>query len=276
MDISNGIVFLEGKFLNIAKEIKMKNLDRFIMMVMVKKGTLTIKDNISSSNEIINEGDVGIYSSSRQDMVLEIKRSTETEVFILFIADFFLKRYLSGSMDEPIDFLYAKSQKEFSLKRVDIQPIDALTLYIINRLLNVFDQERMQSIRAEYRVIEFMIHRFKLLDIIDEAIIKEDLLLAQKLKTILLENFVSPLTIPVLAHLCATNETKLKKVFKKVYKTTIHTYVQKLRLEKANYLLKEETFTIGEIAKKVGYNHQGYFSKLFFNAYGINPKELIS
>ena len=275
VDISNGVVFLEGNFLNIAKEIKMKNLDRFIMMVMVKKGTLTIKDNISNYEEIINEGDVGIYSSSRQDMLLKIKKIGQTEVFILFIADFFLKRYLSGSSNEPIDFLYAKMQKELSLEKIDTQPIDALTLYIVDKLLDVFVKERMQSIRAEHKVVEFMIHRFSLLDIIDKEISEENLLLAKRAKVILLENFVSPPTIHLLAHLCATNESKLKKIFKQVYKTTIHTYVQKLRLEKANCLLKEKNSTIGEIAKEVGYRHQGYFSKLFFNTYGVHPKELI-
>ncbi|SFV90840.1 transcriptional regulator, AraC family [hydrothermal vent metagenome] len=47
------------------------------------------------------------------------------------------------------------------------------------------------------------------------------------------------------------------------------------RLEEANLLLKEEKLTIGEVAKRVGYSHQGHFSKLFFATYGVYPKELI-
>jgi AraC-like DNA-binding protein len=275
VDISNGVVFFEGKLFHQAKEIKIKNLDRLVMIVMVKEGIVTLQDYISAKKELLRQGDVGIYCSSRQDISLQINKTSKTDVFILFIADFFMKRYLSGSINEPIDFLYSKTQKEFSLEKIDIQPIDALTLYIVNRLLNVFEKERMQSIRAEHRVIEFMIHRFTILDILDEKISKEDLLLAKRAKVILLDNFVSPPTIRVLAHLCATNESKLKKIFKKVYKTTLHSYVQKLRLEKANYLLKEQIFTIGEIAKEVGYKHQGYFSKLFFDTYGVYPRELI-
>ena len=275
VDISNGVVFLEGVLFNKTKEIKIKNLDRLVMLVMIKEGNITINDKISNRKECLKQGDLGIYCSSRQDMLLTIEKSKKTDVFILFIADFFLKRYLSGSLDEPIDFLYAKTQQEFSLEKIDVQPIDALTLYIVEKLLDVSVNERMQSIRAEHQVVEFMIHRFKLLDIVDEKILEEDLVLAQRAKAILLENFVSPPTIHILAHLCATNESKLKKIFKQVYQITLHSYVQKLRLEKANYLLKEEPLTIGEIAKKVGYKHQGYFSKLFFKAYGVYPKELI-
>jgi AraC-like DNA-binding protein len=51
--------------------------------------------------------------------------------------------------------------------------------------------------------------------------------------------------------------------------------VQKLRLEEANLLMKEEQLTIGEIASRVGYRHRGHFSKLFFATYGVYPKELI-
>jgi len=275
VDISNGVVFLEGVLFNKTKEIKIKNLDRLVMLVMIKEGSVLLNDRISNRKECLKRGDLGIYCSSRQDMLLTIEKSKKTDVFILFIADFFLKRYLSSSLDEPIDFLYAKMQKECSLEKIDVQPIDALTLYIIEKLFDVSVNERMQSIRAEHRVVEFMIHRFKLLDIVDEKILEEDLVLAQRAKAILLENFVSPPTIQILAHLCATNESKLKKIFKQVYQITLHSYVQKLRLEKANYLLKEEPLTIGEIAKKVGYKHQGYFSKLFFKAYGVYPRELI-
>ena len=275
VDISNGVVFLEGVLFNKSKEIKIKNLDRLVMLVMIKEGGIILNDRISNHNECLKRGDLGIYCSSRQDMLITIEKSPKTDIFILFIADFFLKRYLSSSLDEPIDFLYAKMQKECSLEKIDVQPIDALTLYIIEKLFDVSINERMQSIRAEHRVIEFMIHRFKLLDIVDEKILEEDLRLAQRAKAILLENFISPPTIQVLAHLCATNESKLKKIFKHVYQITLHSYVQKLRLEKANYLLKEEPLTIGEIAKKVGYKHQGYFSKLFFKTYGVYPRELI-
>ena len=46
--------------------------------------------------------------------------------------------------------------------------------------------------------------------------------IAKKAKNILLQNFTKPPTINNLGHLCATNESKLKKVFKKVYKSTIY------------------------------------------------------
>jgi len=79
-----------------------------------------------------------------------------------------------------------------------------------------------------------------------------------------------------LAKRCGTNKTKINKVFQNIYKVTISNYIKKLRLEKANILLKEGTYSIGDVAKKVGYAHQGNFSKLFFEKYGLSPKEVLN
>lgn len=246
-----------------------------LMIALVRKGTLVVDDYIADKSHIVKEGQVTVYCSSRQDITIAMQNSKDTEIFILFIADFFLKRYLSSNKNEPIDFFYNKIQKDISFEEVDILPIDALSLYIVEKLLSVSDNDIMQSIRAEHRVIEFIIHRFSLLDILSEDVNEEELELASRAKAILLKDFIYPPRVKELAHLCASNESKLKKVFKKVYQTTIYSYVQKLRLDKANLLLREENMTIGEISKKVGYKHQGHFSKLFFSTYGVHAKELM-
>lgn len=275
VDISNGIVFLESKLVQYTQEVTLENLDRMLLFVMVKKGTLILYDRMSEKDMTVKDGEIALYVSSKQDMTLMIEKSKNSDIFILSIADFFLKRYLSAGENEIIDFLYHEIQKDVSLKIIDKQPIDALSLYIVEKILNVSVDERMQSIRAEHRVIEFMIHRFSLLDYFSEEINTEALELASKAKAILLQDFITPPTVQTLAHLCATNESTLKKVFKQVYHTTLHVYVQKLRLDEANLLLKEEDLTIGQIAKRVGYKHQGHFSKLFFATYGVYPKALM-
>jgi len=274
VDISNGLVFLESSLCHTSQQIELNNLDRMVMIVVVKQGLFSVYDHISEVSKSLKEGEIGIFCSSKQEMTLSIEKSKKSDIFILFIADFFLKRYLSGEEGEPIDFLYSKIQKEVSLEVINMQPIDALSLYSIEKILNVSDEEKMQSIRAEHRVKEFMIHRFSLLDILVEGIVPEEFELASRAKVILLQSFTDPPTVETLAHLCATNASKLKKVFKKVYKTTLYGYVQRLRLEEANMLLKEESLTIGEIAKKVGYKHQGHFTKLFVATYGVHPKTL--
>ena len=271
VDISNGIFFYDISLKNRTKTIKLKNIDRMVMIPVLKRGGLTIKNHLEDKRYSIEENSVAIYCSSRQDFSLDIRG----EVFILFIADFFLKRYLSFGANEPIDFLYEKIQNEMILEQINQQPTDALSLYIIEKILHTKEDTNMQSIRCMYRIMELITHRLSLLDMVDDEIDKHELELASRAKNQLLNSFANPPTIKILAHLCATNESKLKKVFKKVYKSTIYSYIQELRLKEANLLLREEQMSIGEIAKRVGYKHQGHFSTLFFETYGIYPKDLL-
>ncbi len=135
----------------------------------------------------------------------------------------------------------------------------------------------MNSIISEHKAIEYMIHRFSLLDLhIPKEHTLEEIEIADRAKKIILQNYSNPPSIKELAKLCGTNDFKLKKHFKKIYQTTIYTYVQKLRLEKANLLLRENLMSVSEIANEVGYKHQGHFSSIFYKAYGVYPKDLKS
>lgn len=276
VDISNGLVFFDIKAVqNKDIDISIKNLDRMIIISSSKKGNFNILDHILKQEFLNPEDKTNIFSSCKQDFTLRIKKNEESEIFILFIADFFLKRFLSFNKMEAIDFLYEKTQKDHSLEHIDSQTCDALSLYIINKIINTKQHTSMQSIRYEHNILEFLIHRLSLLDIYNKEVNIKDLHLAKKAKDILLKDFINPPTIVTLAHLCATNESKLKTVFKKVYKLTIYAYIQKLKLEKASFLLKQRVLNIGEIALSVGYKHQGNFSKLFFTSYGVYPKDLL-
>jgi len=101
VDISNGIFFYDITSKR-SQIIKLKNLDRMIMMLVVKRGEVSIENHQENIKHSLKENSITIYGSSRQDFSL----SVNGDVFILFIADFFLKQYLSFSANEPIDFLY--------------------------------------------------------------------------------------------------------------------------------------------------------------------------
>jgi AraC-like DNA-binding protein len=262
VDISNGVLFLES---DKAFEFKLKNLDRMLILTYLKNGKLTLINHITDKK--LQAKNSQIFASTRQDITIK----ADGDIFVLFIADFFLKRYLNSNQNNPIDYLYQKIQKEISLELVDSKSIDALSLYIIQKIT----QANTSSIKCEHNIIELIMHRFSLLDIIDPTINPDEIEIATKAKNHLLKTFINSPTIAELSHVCATNESKLKKSFKKVYKTTIYSYIQKLRLKEANLLLIEQSLSIKEVALKVGYKHQGHFSKLFFENFGVYPKDLL-
>lgn len=61
--------------------------------------------------------------------------------------------------------------------------------------------------------------------------------------------------------------------FKKKFDTTVHQYIQKVRLNKSMDLLNEGHYRISNIALMVGYDNFSYFNKLFRREFGITPSE---
>ena len=275
-DISNGLVFFDISLsLLEEKAIRLKNLDRMNFIVCVRHGQCRIKDNVTQNTIKLSQNNTYLFATSRQDLEITILQSKKSEIFILFVGDFFIKRYLSDNENEPINFLYKTLQEEVSLELINETPTDALSIHLIDKIVNAKNSEKMNSIISEHRAIEYMIHRFSLLDLhLPAEHNAEEIEIASKAKKIILQNYKKPPSIKELAKLCGTNDFKLKKHFKKVYQTTVYVYVQKLRLEKANLLLRENLLSVSEIANEIGYKHQGHFSAIFYKAYGVYPKDL--
>lgn len=101
----------------------------------------------------------------------------------------------------------------------------------------------------------------------------QDILYIQQARTILAENFDKHITIPKLARQTGINEAKLKEGFKELYGQSIHTYLQQLRLQKAQQLLLTTQMSVTDITYDIGYSHVTHFTTLFKNEFGLTPTE---
>ena len=173
VDISNGVVFYDIFTVKTKKVIHIKNLDRIVIIPVVKEWLFYLKDNIKDTSYKLLANSMDIFLSSRQDLTFELNSSKKTKIFILFIADFILKRYLSSNQNGIINYLYNNMQKDISLELIDKKPLDALSLYIIDKTLHLKVDQSMASIKCEYYILEFIIHRLSLIDRFDKKLNKE-------------------------------------------------------------------------------------------------------
>lgn len=82
----------------------------------------------------------------------------------------------------------------------------------------------------------------------------------------------SNLTVESLAKEAGTNVNKLQEGFKYVYDLTVNKYIQNVKLEAAKDMLMNSEKNISEIVLAIGLNNRSYFSKIFKEKYGVNPK----
>jgi AraC-like DNA-binding protein len=76
-----------------------------------------------------------------------------------------------------------------------------------------------------------------------------------------------------LAREIATNQNKLKAVFKEAFGFTMADYCLERRMREAQQLLLEATLTIAQVAERVGYEHQSSFTAAFRGHVGMSPRE---
>lgn len=90
------------------------------------------------------------------------------------------------------------------------------------------------------------------------------------------QHFDKPLTIKELSRKVAMNECYLKKGFKALTGKTIHEYTQDLRISKAKEMLKQEGFSVSDVANTLGFSSISHFSTAFKKATGMKPCELLA
>lgn len=83
----------------------------------------------------------------------------------------------------------------------------------------------------------------------------------------------SPISIEELCSKFSVSRTSLQTLFKNNLNTSPKKYINDLKLSKSKELIKENKYTISEIAFMLGFNSIHYFSRAFTQHYEISPSE---
>jgi len=84
-------------------------------------------------------------------------------------------------------------------------------------------------------------------------------------------DFAEPLDIPTLAEIASISKTHFIRVFKCTFGETPHRYLQRRRVERAMFLLRETDRSVTQICFDVGFGSLGTFSRTFTDIVGEPP-----
>ena len=154
---------------------------------------------------------------------------------------------------------YARTALQYGVKDYLWKPVNAAELRsTLSRLLIQLDEERQER-EAGFPGPP-------------EAAAREELLHA--VQEYIRNHFTGELPIGELARRFHVNPPYLTRVFKRFAGLVPVRYIRDLRLSQARKLLEERPeLEIKEIATRVGYPDQGYFSRVFRRALGVSPLE---
>lgn len=80
------------------------------------------------------------------------------------------------------------------------------------------------------------------------------------------------LTVELLCKKFYLSRVKIYNIFQNNFNLTVADYIKNRRIEKAKELLKDSSYSVSEVAFKVGQEYN-YFSKVFYKEVGVTPKK---
>ena len=84
-------------------------------------------------------------------------------------------------------------------------------------------------------------------------------------------NYAEPLDVPALARIACVSEAHFIRTFRATFGETPHRYLQRRRVERSMFLLRETDRSVTEICLDVGFTSLGTFSRTFRDIVGESP-----
>ncbi|BBC94732.1 helix-turn-helix domain-containing protein [Streptomyces griseofuscus] len=85
-------------------------------------------------------------------------------------------------------------------------------------------------------------------------------------------DYARPLDVPALARVAHVSPAHFARTFRATFGETPHRYLQRRRVERAMYLLRESDRSVTDIAFEVGFGSPGTFSRTFRDIVGSSPR----
>lgn len=86
------------------------------------------------------------------------------------------------------------------------------------------------------------------------------------------KNYTSDLTLDEIADYVHLSRSACSRLFKKHMGLSLFAYINQYRIEKSMEYLQNDSYSITDIARLVGFNDPNYYSKVFHNLKGHSPR----
>lgn len=204
------------------------------------------------------------------------KIELKSENLKLMIIEYSLPHFLEYLSDTPRfnDFraTIAKDQPGFVYS--GFESLNANMKQLVHEIECCSSDCPFKCIHIKIKVLELLLNQFENSPVHEAQSTELSKCENQKIcqaKAIVEANFTDPPGLSELARQVGSNEFYLKKGFKTMTGKTVYGYIQDLKMNKAVELLKENDWTIQQVAESVGYKYAQHFSTAFKKNYGMTP-----
>lgn len=148
-----------------------------------------------------------------------------------------------------LDFTVPKNTKYLRFINDDMQNLQLVAAYMTELLFSIYENNQTN-------------------DMIESA----ETIIFKKAVDYMKKNIYRSLSLPEIANHCNTSQSGLKRVFAKFTGYPVHKYFLRMKIDTASMCLKNGE-GVSQIAAKLGFSSQAYFSSVFKREMGASPRE---
>jgi AraC-like DNA-binding protein len=223
-----------------------------------------------------------IFLTHGESIYFPIFEKEKIEVFVVMLqTDVFFNYFPVNSSELFTSFKQqVQKKKEVVLLSPNNFPINLAMKGVINSMITSHRNDECKHIYFKAKIIELLslqLEQFMAVDITTSKgknLKKDELDRVYEVKRILEEGPEKSYTLLGLARCVGTNDATLKKHFKLAFGTTVFSYLNRCRMEKAHLMLQEHDYKISNVAEEVGFKYATHFSAAFKKHFGYSPAEL--
>ncbi|MDR1419133.1 MAG: AraC family transcriptional regulator [Treponema sp.] len=168
---------------------------------------------------------------------------------------------------------FTRMLREGFLSRDKVFFNPGLQNYIVSRFNLVFDEIRMQRPLYQFKACT------EILALIADILTRERRIgqpgyyqkVVEKAKYIMEKNLENTLSLPDISDELGISSSRFTEIFKTSTSMTPYQYYIQIKIHKAEEFLEKEDITVKEVALRLGFEDQYYFSRLFKRKTGIAP-----
>jgi AraC-like DNA-binding protein len=202
---------------------------------------IAIHTNTSTINIEVDAGYLnGLFSQPGKSPVLQSLLQNAQPLLFEQIIYPSVQRIVDEIVSEPVDktfelfFLRIKAEELVCRLLMELEKREAQHLYPLNS----------RDIKALYNIKEEMLNHLE-----------------------------TPPVIAKLALSAGMSPTKLKRLFRQIFGSSIFSYYQEFRMIEAARLLKEENLSVSDAGYQLGFTNLSHFSRVFQKHTGMKPKQ---
>lgn len=192
---------------------------------------------------------------------------------VITISTTYLKELLKPKIGNTLLQMIASGDQPFLFEEIISPQINGVGAEIVTAKPIKELQDFYYKIKAEELIYLLFVELLKREDTTIQALNRTDVDNVYRVKDKLLLNIETPPVFSDLVKLSGMSESKLKRLFKQIFGSSIYSYYQSFRMKEAAYLIRQEKLSVSQVGYRLGFSNLGHFTKLFEAHIGVKPKK---